>query len=108
MALSDKTKTVVASVVISDKDDLYPDRSATDNTIKDTGSNPRIPHDTVANTTYDMHKLYTWEYGDKIYGDHAKGSKAMDINRKYGKEKDYEKNTVYIDTLTKRVSDQLK
>ena len=112
MALSEKTKTVVASILIADKDDLYPDRSATDNTIKDTGTNPRIPDDIVANTTYDMHKLYTWQHGDKIYGDHAKGSKAMeeyrkDINTSFGKEKNYEKNTVYIDTLNKKVSDQL-
>ena len=112
MALSEKTKTVVERVTIADKDDLYPDRSATDNTIKDTGTNERIPDDIVPNTTYDMHKLYTWEHGDKIYGSHAKGSKAMekyrrDINSKYGKEDDYKKNTVYIDTF-KRVSDQLK
>ncbi len=64
------------------------------------------------NTTDDMEDLEEWKHGQTVYGSFAKlhsGFKNYrdDINRAWGKENDYKKNTLYVDTL-KLVSEQLK
>lgn len=63
-------------------------------------------------TTIDMYNLYTWEHGDKLYGTHAKSNGAMqryrnDINKAWGREKDYKKNLIFVDT-TRPIGEQLK
>lgn len=116
MALSEKTKTVLARNLVRDKDDLYPDRAATPDSngnfpIKDTGSTLRHG-DEVPTTTKDMNALYKWEKGEKVYGAHAKTYKPMeryrrDINKAYGKQGKYK--DLYIDVFgPKLVSEQLK
>jgi len=59
-----------------------------------------------------MSDMYKWQYNDKLYGSHAKASQGMqnymdDIKRAWGKEKDYYKNVIYVDTFRK-VSEQLE
>jgi len=71
--------------------------------------------DEVPKTSEDMTALFMWKHGDKVYGTQANAHVGMknyrnDINKAYGKQKDYEKNVIYVDTLSKRklVSEQLK
>lgn len=63
------------------------------------------------NTTADQTALAKWKKGDTVYGSFAKlhsGFKNYrdDINAAWGKENDYKKNTLYVDTF-KLVSEQL-
>jgi len=74
--LSDRTKTTVASSLKQDKDELYPDRSATDGTIKDTGTSMRLS-DEVPRTTVDMSNIMKWEKGDEVRGTFAREETAM-------------------------------
>ena len=110
MPLSDKTKTIVPLASILVEDDLYPDRSATDNSIKNKGQKvSRLSFDEFPRTTQDMSKLYQWKSGDVIRGSFAKSDTGMggyirDIEGA-PKESDYKDN--YIDTL-KVVSEELK
>ena len=91
--------------------DLYPDRTATPSgtdfrgnpifPVKDTGTVKRLD-DQVPTTTQDMSRLYQWELGDTIYGDHAKHDKAMknyiaDITRADGAQEGYKH--IFIDTF---------
>jgi len=115
--LSSRTKEQIATVLISDLEDFYPDRAATINadgtySAVDTGSTVRNPRDEVPTTTHDMSDMYKWQYNDKLYGSHAKVSEGMqnyidDIKRAWGKEDKYYKNVIYIDTF-KSVSKQLE
>jgi hypothetical protein len=117
LALSEKTKTVLERTLVRDKDDLYPDRSATPNAdgtypVKDTGSTYRHGDD-VPTTTKDMNALFTWEHGDEIYGTEAKKKRKYmeryrrDINKAYGKQSQYK--DLYIDTMgPKLISKQLE
>lgn len=55
------------------------------------------------NTREDMDALDTWEYGDELYGTFAKNQAGYkryrrDIERAYGREKDYDSNVIYINT----------
>ncbi len=64
------------------------------------------------NTTDDQEKLEKWVHGQTIYGSHAKSHQGFknyrdDINKAWGRQNDYKKNTLYIDTM-KLVSEQLK
>jgi len=120
--LSDRTKTTIATTLIAEQDDFYPDRSATPDADGDydivdgTDTVVRNPRDDVPTTTQDMSNLFKWEKGDRIRGTHAKDSLGMkmymdDINEAWGNENDYyDGNVIYIDTLDKkkRVSEKLK
>jgi len=76
--LSDKTKTIVPLASILMENDLYPDRSATDNSIKNKGQKiSRLPLDEFPRTTQDMSKLYQWKPGDVIRGSFAKSNTGM-------------------------------
>ena len=86
------------------------------NVIEDGSATPvyRLNSDEVPSTTDDMEVLFSWTHGEILYGTHAKENEAMknyinDINRAWGREKDYETNMIFIDTLTskKTISDQL-
>jgi hypothetical protein len=107
MALSQKTKTTISRSNILEKNDLYPDRSATPNSsggfdIRDTNATVNRLPDTVPSTTRDMNALFKWQHGDEVYGTQAKAHPGMkayirDINKAYGKQdsvKDF-----YVDTL---------
>ena len=64
------------------------------------------------NTTTDMELLEEWKHGQKIYGTFALAHKGFreyreDINKAWGKENNYKKNTVYVNTL-KALGPQLK
>lgn len=82
---SPETSASVPRVRIKSVDDLYPDRQATPagtdfrgNTIyptKETGVVPRLFD--IPTTTKDMSKLFQWEEGDEIRGDHAKDYTPM-------------------------------
>ena len=122
MALSERTKTTVATAVERDVDGLYPDMCATPD---DTSATPQTREYSVrettatslrlqgiASTTKDMSALFKWEYGDEIYGTHAKAEVGMhenidDIEFDYGREDDYK--PYYIDTLSEKrtVGEQL-
>lgn len=83
---SQRTRTAVPRSPIRDVDDLYPDRAATPtsgggNQIgvypkKDTGTTQRLSED-VPKTTRDMSKLFTWQSGEEVLGDHAKAHIGM-------------------------------
>ena len=117
MAQSTKTLTVLERSLVNEKDDLYPDRSATPASdgsfpIRDTGAQVYRHGDEVPTTTKDMSRLFKWEYGDEIYGTEAKGHESMkdymkDIGRAYGKQNKYK--DIYVDTydVNKPVSKQL-
>ena len=67
---------------------------------------------TVPNTKDDMSAMEKWEHGDKLYGTFAKSLQAQkayrnDINKAWGKESKYKKNTIYINTMLP-IGDQLK
>jgi len=67
---------------------------------------------TVPNTKDDMEAMEKWQHGDKLYGTFAKSLSAQkryrdDINKAWGKENAYKKNTIYINTM-KPIGDQLK
>jgi len=101
MAYSTKTRTIIQRIAVSYDDDLYPDRTATDATIKGSGTASRLP-ETVPTTTRDMSKMFKWEHGTKLYGTYAKmhiGGKSYrrDINRDFGKQDDYK--DIYLDTF---------
>jgi len=107
--LSDKTKTEVENQDISVREDLYPDRSATDASLKGTGTISRLPFDQFPRTTKDMSDLYQWESGDKVRGSFAKADTGMggytrDI-QSAPSESSYKSK--YIDTF-KQVSEELK
>ena len=109
MALSKKTKKVVSQRPVTPQQDYYPDRSATDLSIKGDIVN-RLPFSEFPRTTEDMSKMFSWEYGD----DDVKGSQAAahlgglnyrnDINKAVS-EKDQYKN-FYVDTF-KPIGEQL-
>ena len=85
----------------------------------DTGATPvyRLSNDDkdgVPKTSVDMTRLYEWEHGDTIYGTNAKDEIGMntyidDINKAWGREKDYDSNMIFVDTLSEKesVSEQL-
>ena len=63
-------------------------------------------------TTEDMEALDTWKPGNTIGGTFAKSLKADkayrdDINKAYGREKDYYSNVLYVDTM-RPIGQQLK
>jgi len=67
---------------------------------------------TIPNTKTDMEALAEWKHGDKLYGTFAKSLPAEknyrnDINKAWGKESKYKKNTIYINTM-KPLGPQLK
>uniref|UniRef100_A0A6H1ZLV4 Uncharacterized protein n=1 Tax=viral metagenome TaxID=1070528 RepID=A0A6H1ZLV4_9ZZZZ len=75
----------------------------------------RISEDEVPRTSADITKLFEWEFGDTVRGTHAKEHEGMkryrkDIDSAYGKESDYDKNMIFVDTISEKnlVSDQLK
>ena len=112
MALSGKTTTIIASVLIAPEDDLYPDRNLDDGAITTGTPIPRLPSDQVPTTTQDMSKAFQWLHGEDLYGAFAKDSKALadqrrDINTAWGNESDYK--DLYIDTMTpnKTIQEQL-
>ena len=109
MPLSDKTKTTVDNQDISVLEDLYPDRSATDNSLKGTGTISRLPFDLFPRTTYDMSELYQWQPGDKVRGSFAKSNVGMGgyIRDIQNAPSESEYKDKYIDTF-KKVSDELK
>ena len=113
MPLSTKTITKLSQRIIFEKDDLYPDRSATPNDsggydIRDVGATiARLP-DEIPRTTRDISNISKWTYGDKVYGTHAKSHFGMkqyrdDINNEYG----VERQDIYIDTF-KLVSEEFE
>jgi hypothetical protein len=118
MAQSTKTLTVLERNLVNEKDDLYPDRSATPASdgsfpIRDTGAQTYRHGDEVPTTTKDMNKLFKWEHGDEIYGSQAKNHEGMkaymkDINKAFGKQGKYK--DIYIDIYdpNKPVSKQLE
>jgi len=80
----------------------------------DPGATPIGRLDGVAKTSDDMERIAKWKHGDKIYGTHAKADLAMgryrsDLNRAWGREKDYESNMIFINTQSEKklVSEQL-
>jgi len=108
---SSRTKTLVGSTLVAESDITpYPDidietgevtTSATELMVSDAGS-----------TTDDISAMFKWKHGDELYGTHAKSHPGMleyikDINKDYGREKDYNKNVIFIDTLMP-IGDQLK
>jgi hypothetical protein len=120
--LSAKTQSYVATNIISETDDLYPDRQATvvasvrgttqpfEFDKVDTDATVMRLGDEVPRVSYDMNKLFEWKHGDKVRGTHAKAHVGMkgyrkDINKAYGKESSYKH--IYIDTF-KPIGPQLK
>ena len=109
MALSVKTKTVIASTLVQRKDeDPYPDRTV--NATLTTSATTVLRIRGIDSTSNDMNKLFEWEYGDTIYGTHAKAHVGMrnyinDIESAYGKQRDYK--DFYVDTF-KPIGPQLK
>jgi hypothetical protein len=110
MALSERTKTNVTRTVISETSDLYPDRQATPNAAggfdkrDTTATHARLD---IATTTKDMSRLFKSEYGDEIYGSHAKAEIGMnefieDIEFDYGREDNYE--PFYVNTLSEKLT----
>ena len=103
MNFSNKTKKAVTRQSITPQRELYPDRSATDLSIKgDTVL--RLPFDLFPRTTSDISVIMKWRHKDgEIRGTHAKADKALqrfrdDINKAWGKEKNYK--YYFIDTLS--------
>ena len=109
MSLSVKTKSVIATTNIAESAiDPYPDRTV--NATLTTSASTVLRLVGVGNTSNDMNKLFEWEYGDTLYGTHAKAHTGMknyinDIESAYGKQRDYK--DYYIDT-TKEIGPQLK
>ena len=67
---------------------------------------------TVPNTKDDMSEMEKWQHGQKLYGTFAKSLPAQkayrnDIDKAWGKESKYKKNTIYINTM-KPLGPQLK
>ena len=114
MPFSAKTKSLIATSMVLNQDDLYPDRSATTGEIReDTGEGLfRLDFETVPRTTTDMSRLYKWKKGTKLYGTHATkeeigmNSYIKDI-LSAPNEADYEHNQIYIDTF-KPIGPQLE
>ena len=117
MAQDSKMLTVLERTLVNEKDDLYPDRSATPASdgsfpIRDTGAQVYRHGDEVPTITKDMNKLFTWEVGDEIYGTHAKKHEAMkeymkDMEKAYGKQNKYKDIYIDTETQTKLISKQL-
>jgi hypothetical protein len=109
MSLSTETKTLSATTNVALKDDTpYPDRTV--NATLTTSATTVLRVDGIDQTSDDMKSLFTWKYGEEIYGTHAKSHVGMnnyikDINAAYGKQNDYK--PYYIDT-TKELGPQLK
>ena len=109
MALSTKTKTVIASTLVQEKDiTVYPDRTV--NATLTTSATTVMRLVGVPVTSDDMNKLFEWEFGDDVKGTHANAHVGMqnyrkDINKAFGKQKDYK--DFYVDTF-KPVGPQLK
>jgi len=104
---STKTKRQIVRQLKSPTQDLYPDRSATDLTVKG-DSVYRLPFDEVPRTTYDVSMAMKWRHKDgKLYGTHVNNDIAIqdyvnDINTAWGKE-----DTVkyyFINTFTPNIS----
>lgn len=118
--LSDRTKETLNRTAVRQEDDLYPDRTATPDSdgnypLSDADATTlRLNEDEVPRTTKDMSEYFKWEHGDVLYGSFAKKvarkhKYVKDINKKYGKEDDYNSNAILIDTLSdKGVGEQLK
>jgi len=77
MALSARTQSAIASLLVLNQDETFPDRTictASENAVKiDTTSGTlRIDKNVVPRTSEDMSKLYKWKKGaKKLYGTHA-------------------------------------
>ena len=77
MALSERTKSTIASANVLNQNETYPDRTfltASENAVKtDTSDGTlRIDKGVVPRTSDDMSKLYKWKKGaKKLYGTHA-------------------------------------
>lgn len=103
MNFSNKTKKVIIRRSIQPNQDLYPDRSATDLTIKGDAT-LRLPLSEVPKTTEDVSKIMKWKHKDgEVKGTHAKEDKALqryrdDINKAWGNEKNYK--YYFIDTMS--------
>lgn len=100
MPLSEETKTPVSGNYV----------------IEDGSATPvfRLNPAEVPSTTVDMIAAFNWKHGEKLYGSHAKENEALkryrtDINNAYGRERDYDDNMIFVDTLNKKtlVSEQL-
>ena len=110
MSLSPKTKSVIATTLIQEKDiDPYPDIDIETGEVT-TSATTVMRLVGVNNTSDDISALFEWEYGEKVYGTHANAHVGMrnyrrDIESAYGKEKSYK--DFYVDT-TKEIGPQLK
>ena len=110
MGLSSRTKSSIASVLITPEDDYYPDRDLVTGEITSGTAIPRLPRGVVPTTSNDVSKAFKWKHGDTLRGTFAQamsGLKAYrkDIDDAYGNEDDY--RDIYIDT-TKPLMDQFK
>lgn len=117
--LSQRTKSDVASALVLNQNEIYPDRTllaASENAIKvDTTTGLlRLDFNRVPRTTSDMSKLYKWKKGaPKLYGTHAtREEKGMnqyikDIEGAPTEADYYDGNIIFIDTL-KEIGPQLK
>lgn len=106
MAKSELTKTRINDerYVTDENDDFYPSATSLGRSSSYTDTIRRLNPDDVPTTTADMSRMFKWEYGDEIYGTHAKANLwgkeyRKDINKWYGREGDY--LDIYINTLIK-------
>jgi len=116
MSLSSRSKSTIASALVLNQNETYPDRTlltASENVVKvDTTSGTlRLDKNTVPRTSDDMSKLYKWKKGaGKLYGTHATREEIgmnqyiKDINNAPN-ESDYK--AIYVDTF-KPVGPQLE
>jgi len=102
--MSERTKTRINDerYVTDENDDFYPSATSLGRSSPYSGTIRRINPDDIPTTTADMSRMFRWEYGDKVYGSHAKQNTwgkeyRRDINAYYGKEDEYLDK--YIDTL---------
>jgi len=106
MPISEKTKTAISGA--NKVEEQIADFAF------DPGATPvyRLNSDEVPKTSDDMTRLYKWQHGDKIYGTHAKEEVGMneyikDINKAFGRQKDYEHNMIFINDY-KPIGDKLE
>ena len=108
MTLSERTKTTISGAnVIEEQISEF---------AHDPGATPvyRLSDD-VPKTSDDMENLFKWQHGDTVRGTQAKDHPGMkeyikDINEAYGREEEYDKNVIYVETLwgKKSLGEQLK
>lgn len=112
MPLSERTKTVVASLQVLEADDYFPNYGFHATQYPNSATPLMRLSDEVPRTTVDMSKAQAWKHGDKLYGTQAKKAPGLrlwrnDINKAWGKERRYDHNMIFINTY-KPIGDQLK